>query len=205
MSRRSAIPALLAPLALAAAALVAGCSTTYQLPPAILANVQGTATLYALTGTTLTEPSAYSVCGEPCNAGATPTVVRTDRSSGFDFAFDVRVDTTKHDTAAVLLPRGAVGLYMDGGLQVSSQPFDSITHAPASGYQDSLPVPIQVGTVVLAASRSVTCNFSYTYPIYGKLEVTALDKVARTVTLKLLIDTNCGYFSLRADSLPPTF
>lgn len=196
----SGTPPAVRPLALAALALavaMAGCNVTYQLPPAVVANTQGTVTLYAMTGTSLALPSAYSVYNNP------PTVVRTDRSSGFDFAFNIQVDSAQ-DTVAELLPRGALGLYMDGGLQTSPLPFDSITLAPTSGYQDSLPVPVQVGTVVLVASRQQTCNFGYTYPIYGKFEVTALDLVARSVTMNLLIDTSCGYRSLSPDTLPPT-
>jgi hypothetical protein len=195
MSGSSEMPRPVALAALVIVLAMAGCAVTYQLPPSLVANTQGTTTLYALTGTSLSLPSAYDVQAQ--------TVAFTDRTSAFDFAFDIRVDTLQ-DTTAVLLPRGALGLYMDGGLQVSAQPFDSITLAPNSGYQDSLPVPVTVGTVVLAASRSETCNFGYTYPLYGKFEVTALDLVARSVTFKLVIDGSCGYRSLTADTLPPT-
>ena len=195
MSTRHALLHPVALAALAAAALIAGCSATYSLPPATLALTPGTVTLWALTGTPLANPSAYDVLRQ--------TVVRTDRTSIFDFAFDIRVDSAK-DTSAVFLPRGALGLIMDGGLQISTQPYDSITFAPNSGYQDSLPVKLQVGTVVLAASRSETCNFGFIYPLYGKMRITAIDYAARSVTFDILIDPNCGYRSLKPDTLPPT-
>ncbi len=195
MSTRHALLRPVALAALAAAAVIAGCSATYTLPPATIANTAGTVTLWALTGTSLANPSAYDVLLQ--------TVVRTDRTSVFDFAFDIQVDSAR-DTSAVFLPRGALGLVMDGGLQVSTQPYDSITFAPNSGYQDSLPVKLQVGTVVLAASRSETCNFGFVYPLYGKMRITAIDYAARSVTFDILIDANCGYRSLKADSLPPT-
>jgi hypothetical protein len=195
MSASSEMPRPVALAALVIVLAMAGCAVTYQLPPAVVANTQGTTTLYALTGTSLSLPSAYDI--------QIQNVAFTDRTSSFDFAFDIRVDSL-NDTAAVLLPRGALGLYMDGGLQVSAQAFDAITLAPTGGYQDSLPVPVKLGTVVLAASRSETCNFGYTYPLYGKFEVTALDLVARSVTFKLLIDSSCGYRSLASDTLPPT-
>ncbi len=196
MSDSHAVPRWAALVALASVAAMAACSTTYTLPPALLQVDTGTVTLWALTGTPLSLPSAYSLLDYP------PTVVRTDRTSAFDFAFDVQVDSA-HDTSAVFLPRGAVGLNTDGGLQITASPYDSVTFAPNSGYQDSLPVRLAVGTVVLAASRSETCNFGFVYPIYGKMLVTAIDFVARSVTFKIAVDPNCGYRSLKPDSLPP--
>jgi hypothetical protein len=181
-------------VALASAAVIAACNATYTLPPATQALTPGSVTLWALRGTSLANPSAYDLQQQ--------IVVFPDRSSALDFAFDIEVDSL-HDTSAVFLPRGALGLNMDGGLQVSLQPYDSITFAPNSGYQDSLPVKVAVGTVVLAASRSETCNFSYVYPLYGKIRVTAIDLVARSVTFDILVDPDCGYRSLKADSLPP--
>lgn len=194
-SHRLTRPAAL--VALAFAATIAACSATYSLPPATNAPSSGTVTLWALTGTSLALPSAYDFLTYP------PLVVFTDRTSALDFAFDIEVDSL-HDTTAVLLPRGALGLSMDGGLQVTTVPYDSITLAPTGGYQDSLPVPLAVGTVVLAASRSQTCNFGYVYPFYAKLRVTTLDMAARSVTFDILVDSNCGYRSLKADSLPPS-
>jgi len=171
------------------------CSATFPLPPATLSVVAGTVTLWALTGTDLTDPSAYDVLDQ--------TVVRTDRTSVFDFAFDIRVDSL-NDTTAVFLPRGTLGLYVDGGLQVSTQAYDSIAIAPTSGYQDTLALPVKAGMVVLAASRSETCNFGDVRPIYARMHITALDLVARSITFDIVTDPNCGYRSLTVDSLPPT-
>jgi len=195
MSDSPIFPRAAAPLTLAAVAAIAACSAAFPLPPAALGTSTISVTLWALTGTDLSRPSAYDLMQQ--------SVARTDRTSAFDFAVDMRTDSL-NDTIAVLLPRGALGLYVDGGLQVTTQAYDAITMAPTGGYQDSLAVPVAVGTVVLAASRSQTCNFGYIRPLYGKLRVTALDKTARTITFDILIDANCGYRSLRADSLPPT-
>ena len=184
--------ALLAPPLLS---LFWACSSAFTVPPATLAVDSGSVTLWALTGTDLAHPSAYDVIYQ--------TVARTDRTSAFDFAFDIQVDTL-HDTTAVFLPRGPLGLYLDGGLQVSTQAFDSITIAPTTGYQDTLAVPVKVGTVVLAASRGETCNFGLVKPLYVRMHVTALDLVARTITFSIVSDPNCGYRSLKVDSLPPT-
>lgn len=197
MSRPAVFARLVALSAPVLLAVTAACSTGFPLPPAGLVVDTGTVTLWALNGTDLVHPSAYDVVLQ--------TVARTDRTSAFDFAFDVRVDTAPpHDTVAVFLPRGTLGLYVDGGLQVTTQPFDAITLAPPSGYQDTVAVPVQVGTVVLAASRSQTCNFGYIKPLYAKIQVTAVDLVERSITFRIFTDPNCGYRSLRADSLPPS-
>ncbi|HXY68487.1 MAG TPA: hypothetical protein VEH62_03495 [Gemmatimonadales bacterium] len=196
------VPRLVALLALVVLADFAACNNPFQLPPANLAVTSDTVTLWALTGTDVSRPSAYSVF--PVAPFGIPDVVRTDRSSGFDFAFDIRTDTVVKDTTAVLLPRGAMGLYVDGGLQVTTQTIDQVTLAPTSGYQDTLAVPVKVGTVVLVASRSQTCNFGYIRPYYAKLVVTSLDFVARSIAFLIYNDSNCGYRSLKADSLPPT-
>lgn len=189
-------PRAAALLALALLAALAACNSAFTLPPATLAAAQDTVTLWALDGTDLAHPSAYDVMQQ--------VVARTDRTSGFDFAFDIQVDSLK-DTSAVLLPRGALGLTVDGGLQVTQQAFDSITIAPTSGYQDTLAVVVKTGTVVLAASRSQTCNFGYIRPLYAKLRITTVDLVARAVTFDILTDPNCGYRSLQADTVPPTY
>ena len=185
--------------ALAALALVAiglGCSVTIPLAPATESVAAGTVTLWALTGTNLIDPSAYSVSGQQ--------VVRTDRSSGFDFAFDVQVDTAK-DTIGVFLPRGTLGLYTSGGLQVTTQAYDSIKTAPTTGYQDTLPVAVKVGMVVLAASTEETCPNGQVEPYYAKLQIDSLDLVNRKIVFAITTDPNCGYRSLVVDSLPPTY
>jgi hypothetical protein len=194
MSDSRITPRAAAPLALAMIAAIAACSAAFPLPPAGLGTATASVTLWALTGTNLAYPSAYDIMQR--------VVARTDRTSAFDFAVDMRVDSL-NDTSTVLLPRGALGLYVDGGLQLAKQPYDSITIAPTSGYQDSLPVVIKVGSVVLAASRSQTCNFGYVRPFYSKVRITTVDLVARSITFDILTDPNCGYRSLKADSLPP--
>jgi hypothetical protein len=197
MSRPSLFPRIVALFALVQLAAPAACNNPFQLPPATVGTAVDTVTLWALTGTDIEHPSAFALVPLPSG------VARTDRTSSFDFAFDIRTDSLA-DTTAVFLPRGAMGLSVDGGLQITTQPFDQITLAPTGGYQDTLPVPVKAGTVVLAASRAMTCNFGYIKPIYAKISVLGLDLVARTITLAILADQNCGYRSLRADTIPPT-
>ncbi len=181
--------------ALALTALIAACNDPFALPPATQAPIEGPLTLWALTATPLDSPSAYDMIFQ--------RRVRTDRTFGFDFVLDVRADSAG-DTVAVLMPPGAVGLPRDGGLQVATTPYDSIFTAPDGGYQQADTVRLAVGMVVLASSRAQSCNFGYIRPLYAKLSVTAIDKVARSVTFQMLIDPNCGYRSLRSSNVPPS-
>ena len=196
MSGTRKFPPSAAFVALALVGIGLGCAVTIPLAPATASVAAGTVTLWALTGTNLIDPSAYSVSGQQ--------VVRTDRSSGFDFAFDVQVDTAK-DTIGVFLPRGTLGLYTSGGLQVTTQAYDSIKTAPTTGYQDTLPVAVKVGMVVLAASTEETCPNGQVEPYYAKLQIDSLDLVNRRIVFAITTDPNCGYRSLVVDSLPPTY
>lgn len=195
MSRPLGITRPAALLALALSAAFAACSDPFALPPATQAVIERSLTLWALTGTGLTQPSAYDMVGD--------STMRTDRGFFFDFALDMRTDSAG-DTVAVLLPPGALGLPRDGGLQITRMAYDSIDIAPDGGYQQAAAQPLAVGTVILASSRSQSCNFGYIRPLYAKLEVTAIDKVARSVTFQMALDPNCGYRSLRHSVFPPS-
>ncbi len=174
------------PLAALAAAALAACGADLTLPPAQIPIAQQQITLYALTGTPVNTSSAYSMLGL--------AEVRTDLSTSFDFAFDIR--DTLGGTQAYLLPRGSIGFVPDGGLQLTSLPFDSVVRAPNEGYVRDRPVPIDSGTVLIAASRAQTCSFSIVLPRYAKLLVLSLDRVNRVVVIRVVIDPNCGYRGL---------
>ncbi|MGD0991308.1 MAG: hypothetical protein ABR998_02440 [Gemmatimonadales bacterium] len=194
MSRPLAATGLAALCALAVGAAFAACDNPFALPPALSLPKDTTYTLFSMTGTPVFEPSAYDMVDSE--------LVRTDRTGIFDFALDM--PDSLGDTIPLLLPPGALGLGRDGGLQITQTPFDSITYAPNSGYQQAVGQKLVVGMVLLASSRTQTCNYNLAYPVYAKLEVLAIDKIARSVTFHMLLDDNCGYRSLQADSLPPT-
>ena len=179
------------------AAALAACGTDAQLPPAGQAVTQQQITLYALTGTSVLTPSAYSM---------TPGVmieVRVDQTTDFDFAFDIGIDSvlgvgTTGDTVAVLLPRGALGLTADGGLQRSTLAFDSIVAAPLNGYEREHPLAVTQGSVLIAASRLLQCTYQIIRPrAVAKLVIDQLDFVQRRAVIRLVIDPNCGYLSLQ--------
>ena len=196
MSRPLAALRLAALAALAAAAAVAACGNPFTLPPAGAAVYDTTFTLFSMSGTPVSEPSAYDMVLSP------PRVVRTDQTLSFDFALDI--PDSLGDTVPLLIPPGALGLTRDAGLQLTTVAFDSIRIAPNTGYEQAIGAKLAVGAVVLASSRTQSCNYNYAYPLYAKLKVLAIDLVARSVTFRVLLDPNCGYRSLVADSVPPS-
>src|SRR5439155_1538549 len=98
------------------------CGDTTGLTAYVDNRLDSLVSLYALSGTPVTQPSGYSI-------GAR-SAVRTEQVLSFDFAFDI-------DTAGrpVLLPTGALKLGQQSGVQTSSLAFDSIRIAPTTNYQ----------------------------------------------------------------------
>ncbi len=171
--------------AVCAAVLVvaAACDAATGLPPATIPNVVDTISLYALDGTPLSAPSGYNLTANQ--------VVRTDRALRFDFAFNITPAGQ-----AVLLPTGAMGLGRASGILVQTVPFDSVTIAPTTVYVDSLAVPLDSGTVAVLHSQATSCLYGTIVFFYGKVEVLAIDTVARRIDLQVLVDQNCGYRGL---------
>ncbi|HWP36892.1 MAG TPA: hypothetical protein VNL18_04985 [Gemmatimonadales bacterium] len=160
-----------------------GCSDSLLGPPTS-DNVIDTVTLYALSGTAISLPSGYSMLD------ARP--VRTD-STDFDFAFDITESGT-----TLIYPAGALGLSSVPGLQRSTKPFAEITMAPTEGYEGDSALAVSPNDVFLARSRTSIsgCYFFGQVSRYGKFRVLSLDLSARSITLELLVNLNCGYKSL---------
>ncbi len=170
---------------LLAAALIAfaACSdNSLGLQTAVYNNVVDSVSVWALDGTPPNTPSAYSISAR--------RTVRTDQSTGFDFAFNITPGGQ-----AVLLPTGAVGLGKASGVLVQSTAFDAITVAPSSGYQDSVAVAVDSGTVAVLRSRPVSCPIGIVY-YYAKFQVLRVDTLARRIDYNILVDLNCGYRGL---------
>jgi hypothetical protein len=168
------------------AATVAACGDPFGLTdPAVLNVVDSLQSVYALSGTPVTTPSAYRLFPQ----GA----VRTDQEVTFDFAFDI--DTARR---AVLLPTGALRLGRASGIQTTGLAFDSVRLAPDRGYQLDSAVVVDSGTVALVHSGPSTCGVSLTpiYYYYAKLLVLRVDSAARRLDFQILIDKNCGYRGL---------
>ena len=171
-----------------ALALAAACGDPLGLPQPSISNRIDTVSLYALSGTPVTQPSAYVI---PFR-----TVVRTDQSiDGFDFGFDI-------DTAgrAVLLPTGALRLGRASGIQLTTTPFDSILVAPTGRYQLDSAVVVDSNSVAILHSRPLACSFGISVVYYAKLHVLAIDTTSgpngRRIDFEILTDINCGYRGL---------
>lgn len=166
--------------------VVGACGESSALPPPTAENLVDTAVVYAITGTAIGTPSAFDL------VLALPR--RPELQEDYDFVFDV-------DTAGrpVLLPARLTGLGGTAGFLRTSDAFDDIDRAPIEDYVTDSVLVLEEDMTFLARSRSTQTGCSYFYgaiPRYGKIEVIALDLVARTVTLKHLVNLNCGYRSL---------
>jgi len=164
---------------------LAACGEANLLNPPHSSNAERTSTLWAIRGTPLFQPSAWSIQFEE--------PVRLDQNPNFDFAFDI-------DDAgrAVLLPLGVFGVLQragNPGLFQAARPWDEILLAEVNGYLIADTIPVVVGDRLYARSAiSISC-FSR-YPLYAKLEVQAIDAEQRTLTFRILSNLNCGYKGL---------
>ena len=169
--------------AVTTAAVAVACSSTTGLPSASITNVVDTVSLYAIRGTPLNTPSAYSLFGNQ--------TVFIQQSTALDFAFDF--DSIG---APALFPTGAIHLGTGSGLQTSTTRFDSIKVAPTGNYIFDKPIALDTGTIVLVSSRVTTCVFGISAPLYAKLRVIRVDSTARRLDFTILVDQNCGYRGL---------
>jgi len=163
----------------------AACSSGTGLPAATQSNTVDTVSLYSLYDDTLPLdlPSGFDLLSN--------LAVRTDRTSGFDFAVNITPDGR-----AAFLPTYVLGLSRGAGFIHTNTPFGTILTAPVSGYQDSLPTVLDSGAVAIMRSRPVTCLTGSVLAYYGKMQILAIDTTARRVDLEVLVDRNCGYHSL---------
>lgn len=177
-------------LVVATAIAAAGaCSDPNALADATISNeVDDSVMLWSLSQGPLTKPSAYSI--------AAKNGVRTwEVGSAFEFVFD---QTTAG--APVFIPTDLLGLLsstaVKPGLLKSALTFDEMTRAPSNGYVVSDTIPVVVGDRFYIRTTVSTCSV-LSVPLYGKMEVTAVDTAQHTVTLKVLANQNCGYRSLK--------
>jgi len=183
---------LLVGVGTAAAACADPLATTATLP-----TIDDTAAVFALTGAPESAPTAINV--------TFPRAVIATPSEQYDVVFDIR-----HDSAFAYPPH-AIGATLTAGLQLSSQAFGAITDAPTAGYNDSLPVFVQAGDVLLVQSTSAECatqSVAARTFIYAKVVIDSIfydeaapPHVPRTIWYRLRNDPNCGFLSF-ADGIP---
>jgi hypothetical protein len=178
---------LILALLMVSAPLALACSDPNELAPPGDKNFVDTLSLYALSGTPVQSPSGYSVLDGP---------VRTDRTTSFEFAYDIAVVGT--DTTRNFLPQAVLDLQVNNqvnpGLQRRAESFDQIIEAPSNGYITNDSLAVDSGQVYIVRSRLV-CGIGVS--LYSKIEILKFVDSTRTVDLKVLANTNCGYKRLQ--------
>ena len=181
-------PPAAAALALLAAA---GCRDPFEIE-AQFQTIEDLVTIYALSGTPVDLPAAVLVA-------PAAQAVRPGPDFIFDLAFDIEDDGTVSLYPVDVVARpGVVGARTVGIRMIDDQAFDEITRAPSSGYTYREAVTIGVGDVgVLQANGHPSCLGSFfSNTIFTKFRVDAIDPVARTLSLRVRVDPNCGFRGL---------
>lgn len=186
MNRISCSRIRLGLVAVTLAAAGVGCGDDLTRPSATIPNVIDTTTLFALSDTPVGTPSAYDLLRR--------SRARPEMAEPFDFGVNIADNGTLW-----VLPAGVLGIEPpQAGVQLAELPFDSVVRAPEDGYvqDDSVTVPIDGVFIARSRADNTGCLFLGSLPRYGKFRVLALDSAARSVTLELLVDVNCGFRGL---------
>jgi len=164
---------------------------------ATLATIDDTAAVYALTGAPESAPTAINI--------TFPRAVITTPSENYDVVFDIRNDS------AFAYPPHAIGASLAAGFQIANQPYDAITEAPLSGYNDTTAQFIKAGDVLLVRSQSAQCAAQTVQArlyIYAKVVIdsifydeAAAPHIPRTIWYRMRNDPNCGFLSF-LDGIP---
>jgi hypothetical protein len=194
------LPTRLLRVALVAFAVLGVACGDPTLAKATYASGQATTTLYALTGAPANVPTAFSFLTGATRASAS-------------FAFDVAVDLDAQNRV-VVLPVRVLGSALAGplkrvGLQVVPGTFASIEEVPSTGYDTLSVKTITPGTTLAVELQDPTaCYSSYNLAvltsqiIYAKLVVDSVDIPTRRIYTRSVVDPNCGYRGVVADSVP---
>jgi hypothetical protein len=194
---------------LVAAALLAGtvaaCDDPYDIK-ATLDVVEDTLVLNSIGDATapVTAPVVLDIANQS-NIYAAGSRFPTARRLGADFynngaGFDVAIDV-RGDSVYFMPPRrvaSSLAAVRRVGLRRDTIDFDSVRFAPGSGYVfDSVTVSAARGQTVFIVSQHPVCaNFNeVSRELYAKVGVLDLDPVAKTATLRVRLDPNCGFRS----------
>ncbi|MGI8402783.1 MAG: hypothetical protein ACR2NS_14445 [Gemmatimonadaceae bacterium] len=153
-------------------------------------------TVYALSGTPPSYPSGVSLTGRQ--------VVRVDGFASFDIALDIDGNGN-----AVIYPVKLVVSTPGGarpvGLQVVGGGFESVTTAPATGFERDSALVVTTGQVVAIQSpHNVSgdiCQYAISPYLYAKIAVDSVNLASRTLFVRVGFDPNCGFRSF-VDGVP---
>jgi hypothetical protein len=141
----------------------------------------------------------YSVSQTPVNVPAAFNIVfftplRLEPTYGFDLVFDID-ETGKVVLIPVSLVGGAVTAGRRVGLQKLTTSYEEMTRAPTSGYKFDSTVVLDIGEAALVELQTDICQFQSSQLVYAKLQIKAVDPVARTIVFRITYDPNCGFRS----------
>jgi len=162
--------------------------------PASLPTLADSGTVYALNGAPPGAPTALHIFSG--------TLLPATASFVFDVAFDL--DSAGH---VLIIPQKVVATGLSTthsvGLQSISGTYDGLLSAPKTGYRaDTTMITVPGQVVAIQTTDPNACSISLTgTALYGKVVVTAVDLVAKTLAVKFTVDPNCGFFSF-ASGLP---
>ena len=151
--------------------------------------VHDTLSVYALSGTDLTFPSALNIPER--------TVLRATGTFNFDLGFDLDESGRILLYPMRLLSSDLADVHQVG-LQKVSTPFNDLALAPSSGYNfDSTLVVVPNETVAVQVAAPAYCGFPFPETVFAKLTVDSVNTTARRIHFRMTTGTipNCGFRS----------
>lgn len=199
MTSRLRTPRILTLLATAGAITFFGMTACSSLtrPGAQAENVTDTVTVFAINHTPADAPAGLWLFGEQA--------VVINSSFTFDLAFDL--DTLGNGNVTMYTVRyvaGDLSAAHSVGVQKVNTSYEDFLKAPSTGYVADSLFSAKVGDVfAIQTSDPSACSFSvYSTVIYGKVQILAVDPVARTLRTRFTVNPNCGFFSLIPSGTP---
>jgi hypothetical protein len=172
-----------------AATVLAACSQDDPFRP--VATTESAVSTFTLTAVSvgLASPSAI----ELVNLRAVRPSLDATGGPNFQLAFDIDPQGRLLLIPALALvnpPIGATSL----GLARTGTTFDALARAPTGGFVNDSTVSTTVGEVWVVRVDPRICSFGD--PFYAKLVVDDVNVLTRRLTVRLLINRNCGYRDL---------
>ncbi len=189
-ARRGVLPVtafVVATLSLA----VASCNDPFA-PNAAYSVVTDSFSLYAITGTPPTYPSAVDIY---YHSGR-----RIDPGYSYDIAFDLDPQGNVR-IIPVQLMGGAVTAGRTVGLQKITGSYDAVQAAPGSGYEYDSALVVAPGEGVIVQVLSDLCSTAASQLLYAKFKVLATSVTSRAIAVAQVLDPNCGFRSF-AEGVP---
>ena len=194
------MPTRLPRVALVALAVIVVACGDPTLARATYASGLATSTVYALTGAQASVPTSLKFLTGVSHANA---------NFEFDVAFDLDASNKPVILPVRVLAGALAGTKKRVGLQVVSGAFNEVREVPAAGYDTLSVKAIAPGTVLAVQLQDPTaCYSSYNLTIltsqliFAKLVVDSVDISTRRLFVRAVVDPNCGYRQVIADSVP---